>query len=158
MVAQQHFQHRLARLLDLVAVGGDDHALADHRGAGGLQLGHLLDFHQAHAASALQREVGVIAERGHFDAHGLAGLNEQRARGSRELLAVDSESYVSHKNSVDICDGRLQRFENPESLDAQSYESPDRPMTHRLSARTCSSRQPFQTGTACRPDDLQILF
>ena len=85
MVAQQQFQHRLARLLDLVAVGGDDHALADHRRARGLQLGHLLDLHQAHAASALQREVGVIAERRHFDAHGLARLNEQRPRGSREL-------------------------------------------------------------------------
>ena len=69
MVAQQHLEHRLARLLDLVAVGGDDHALADHRGARGLQLGHLLDLHQAHAASALQRKVGVVAKRRHFDAH-----------------------------------------------------------------------------------------
>src|SRR6185503_4951203 len=36
MVAEQHFNHRLAGLMDLKAVGGDDHALADHGGAGGL--------------------------------------------------------------------------------------------------------------------------
>ena len=62
MVAQQHLEHRLARLLDLVAVGSDDHALANHRRARSLQLGHLLNLHQAHAASALQREVGVVAK------------------------------------------------------------------------------------------------
>ncbi len=54
MISQQHFDHAFAGLVDLVAVGGDDHAFADHRGAGSLQLGHLLDFDQAHAACALQ--------------------------------------------------------------------------------------------------------
>ena len=77
MIGEQHFEHGLARLLDLRTVGGDDHAFADHRGAGGLQLGHFLDLHQAHAASALQGQIGVIAERRHFDAHALAGFNEQ---------------------------------------------------------------------------------
>ncbi len=100
MVGEQQLEHRLARLLDLVALGGDHHALGDRRGARGLQLGHLLDFHQAHAAGALQREAGVIAERRHLDARALAGLNEQRPRGNGELLAVDSEGYVSHKNQL----------------------------------------------------------
>src|SRR5579862_2582891 len=100
MVPEQQFKHRLAGLLDLITFGGDDHALADHRGAGGLQFGHFLDLHQTHAASALQRKVGVIAKGGHFDAHGLAGLNEQRARGGGELLAIDSEIYISHEAVV----------------------------------------------------------
>ena len=65
-------------------------------GARGLQLGHLLHLHQAHAASALQRKIGVVAERRHLDAHALAGLNEQRPRRSRELLAVNCEIYISH--------------------------------------------------------------
>src|SRR5579863_8791968 len=76
MIAQQHLQHRLPRLLDLIAVGSDDHALAYHRGARGLQLRYLLDLHQAHAARALQREVGLITKRRHFYARALAGLDK----------------------------------------------------------------------------------
>src|ERR1019366_6213569 len=45
MVGEQQLEHGLARLLDLVALGGDHHALSDRRGARGLQLGHPLDFH-----------------------------------------------------------------------------------------------------------------
>jgi hypothetical protein len=100
MIAEQQLEHRLARLLDLVALGGDDHAFGDRRGAGGLQLGHLLDFGPAHAARALQRQVGVVAERRHLDARALAGLNEERPRGNGEFLAVDSEGYVSHKAAI----------------------------------------------------------
>ena len=85
-----------ARLLDLGTVARHDHPLADHGRARRLQLGHLLDFYQAHAASALQRQVGVIAERRHFDPHALARLNEKRARGRGDLLAVDSEIHISH--------------------------------------------------------------
>jgi hypothetical protein len=54
-------------------------------------------FDQAHAASALQRQVGVVAERGDLDAHGLAGLNEQRPRRGRDLLAVHCKCHISHK-------------------------------------------------------------
>ncbi len=99
MVAQQQFDHSFARLTHFIAVGLNDHALGHHRGAGGLKLGHLLDFDNAHTASALQRESGVIAKRGHLDAHGLAGLDQQRPSGSREFLSVDRKRYVRHKNS-----------------------------------------------------------
>ena len=98
MVAEQHFEHGLARLRDLRAFGGDDHALGDRRGAGGLQLGHLLDADDAHAAGGLERKAGVVAEGGNLDAVGAAGFNEQRARGCGELLAVDSEGNVSHSD------------------------------------------------------------
>ena len=98
MIPQQQFDHRLPRLLDLFAIRSDDHPFADHRGTRRLQLWHLLDLHQAHAASALQREIGVIAKRRHLDAHGLAGLNQQRPRRSGYLLAINSKCYVSHNN------------------------------------------------------------
>ena len=62
MVAEQQLDHGFASLADLVAVGGDDHAFADDGSAGGLELGHLLDFDDAHAACALQREARVITE------------------------------------------------------------------------------------------------
>ena len=63
-------------------------------------LGIFSISHQAHAASALQREAGVIAERRHFDAHGLAGFDQQRPRRSGDLFAVDGDVYVSHKNPL----------------------------------------------------------
>src|SRR5208283_851606 len=96
MVAEQQLQHGLSRLLDLVAFSGDDHALCDRSGAGGLQLGHLLDFDQAHAARALERQARVVAEGRHLDARALAGFNEERPRGNGKLLAVNSKGYVSH--------------------------------------------------------------
>ena len=86
VVAEQQLQRGLARLRDLGRLGRDDHALGDRRGAGGLQLRHLLDAHDAHAAGGLQREAGVVAEGGNLDAGGLAGVNQQRARGCGELL------------------------------------------------------------------------
>ena len=97
MIAQQQFHHALARLLDLVAVSDYNHAFAYDRGAGSLQLGHLLDFHQAHAARALQRKIRVIAKRRYFDAHSLAGFNQQGPSRGRDLLAVDSKIHISHK-------------------------------------------------------------
>ena len=96
MVAEQQLQRGLAGLGDLGRLGLDDHAFGDRRGAGGLQLGHLLDADDAHAAGGLQREAGVVAEGGDLDARGLAGLDEQRARGCGELFAVYGKGYVSH--------------------------------------------------------------
>src|ERR1039457_691874 len=48
MVAKQQLNHRLARLTYFIAIGGDDHALRYDGRAGGLELGHLLDFDDAH--------------------------------------------------------------------------------------------------------------
>ena len=89
MVAEQQLDHRLARLTHLIAVGRDDHALGHGRGAGGLKLGHLLDLHDTHAAGALQRKPGIIAKRGHFNAHALAGFDQQRPRGAVSYTHLD---------------------------------------------------------------------
>jgi hypothetical protein len=94
MVAEQHLQRGFAGLGDFGGLGLDDHALGDRSGAGGLQLGHFLDADDAHAAGGLQREAGVVAEGGDLDAGGLAGFNEQGARGGGELLAVYNERDV----------------------------------------------------------------
>ncbi len=96
MVAEQHFNGGFARLRDLRTFGGDDHALGDRGGACGLQLRHFFDANDTHAARGLEREAGVVAEGRDLDAVGAAGFNEQRARGSAELLAVDGEGNVSH--------------------------------------------------------------
>ncbi len=83
MVGEQDFKRGLARLHHLLGLRLHHHAFGDGRGAGGLHLGHLFDFDQAHAACALERESGVVAEGGNLDAILLAGLNEQGALGSR---------------------------------------------------------------------------
>ncbi len=79
--------------MNFVGVGRNHHAFGDHRRARGLQLRHLLNPHQAHAASALQREIRVVAERRHFDARILAGFDQQRPRRRGDVLAVDREVY-----------------------------------------------------------------
>ena len=99
MVAEQQLQGGLAGLGDLGGLGLDDHAFGDRGGAGGLELRHLLDADDAHAAGGLQREAGVVTEGGDLDAGGLAGLDEQRARGGGDLFAVYGEGYVWHLNS-----------------------------------------------------------
>lgn len=97
MVAEQELQRGFAGLGDLRGLGGDVHALGDRGGAGGLELGHLLDAHHAHAAGSLQREIGVVTEGGNLDAGRLAGINEQRACGCGEFLAVYGKGYVWHR-------------------------------------------------------------
>src|SRR4051812_31063600 len=54
MIAEQELDGSLARLLDLVTLAGDDHAISDGNRARGLQLRHLLDADDAHAAGGLQ--------------------------------------------------------------------------------------------------------
>ena len=61
-------------------IGAHDHAFGSDQRAGGLQLGHFFDFHQAHAAGGLERQARVIAERRNFRADALGGFNHQRAR------------------------------------------------------------------------------
>ncbi len=96
MIAQQQLDGGFARLRDLIVIGVDHHAFRYRGGAGGLQLGHLFQAHQAHAASCLQRKAGVVTERGNRDTRGTAGLNQQRACGCGDLLAIDGKGYVSH--------------------------------------------------------------
>ena len=62
MISQEQLNHRLARLADLIGIGGHHHSVSDLDGAGRLQLRHLFDAHQAHAAGSLKREAGIIAE------------------------------------------------------------------------------------------------
>ena len=97
MVAEEQLQCGFPGLGDFRGFGGDVHALGDRGGAGGLELGHLLDADDAHAAGGLEGEAGVVTEGGDLDAVGLAGVDEQRACGGGEGLAVYGEGYVWHK-------------------------------------------------------------
>src|SRR5215471_9237368 len=99
VIGQQKLQHALARLLDLGTVGANHHSLGRDQRAGGLQLGHFLNFDQAHAASGLQREPGVVAERRNFGSNPLGRFDYQGARGNLDIAVVDfqvDEFLFSH--------------------------------------------------------------
>jgi hypothetical protein len=93
MVRQQKLVHAALRLLDLLALRGDDHAVGDGDGAGGLQLRHLLDAHEAHATRSLQREVRVVAERWNVEPFFAAHVDETRAFGNFKQLFVNRNFY-----------------------------------------------------------------
>ena len=80
MVGEQEFQHVFARGGHLRRFGAHHHAFGHRQRAGRHQLGHLLHFHQAHAAGGLQRQAFVIAERRNLDAGAFGGVDHQRAR------------------------------------------------------------------------------
>jgi hypothetical protein len=75
VVDEQKLHLPLARLLDFFVVDVDLHAVADGRGATGLQFRHALDFDEAHAALPDDRERRVIAEVGNVDVGSLGGLD-----------------------------------------------------------------------------------
>jgi hypothetical protein len=90
VVDEQELDHRVLGFLDLVGLGVDDHAVADRRRAGGLELGDALDLDQAHAAGADRlTELGLVTEdgistRGRVHQHGPGG------RGHRLPLSSNS--------------------------------------------------------------------
>ena len=96
VVAEQQFDGRLAGLRDFRRFSDEDLAFGNRGGAGGLELGHFFLPDDAHAAGCLQAEAGVIAEGWDLDAGFAAGFDEQRPRGSRQLLSIDCEGYVWH--------------------------------------------------------------
>ncbi len=100
VVAEQELERGLARLGDFRGFGRNDHALGDGGGAGRLQLGHLLDAHDAHATGRLQAEAGVITEGRDIDAGGFAGFDEEGARRGGDFLSVYGKGYVWHIKSL----------------------------------------------------------
>src|ERR1043166_5580926 len=53
VIREQKLEHRPLRLFNLFALRSDNHAVRARDGAGGLQLWHFLDAHQAHATRRL---------------------------------------------------------------------------------------------------------
>ena len=96
MIAEQQLDGRFARLGNLFRLGDEHLALGHGGGASGLQLRHFFLAHDAHAARGLQAEPRVVAESWNLDAHLAARLDEQRSRGSCQLLSIDCEGYVWH--------------------------------------------------------------
>src|ERR1700739_993028 len=98
MIAKQKFYRGLACLCNFRRLCGEHLAFSYCRCASGLELRHLLLAHNAHAARRAQADPRVVAERSNFDACLAASLNQQRPCGSRQLLSINGEGYVSHSS------------------------------------------------------------
>src|SRR5207248_2682440 len=91
MVDQEELEHALLVFVHLLGGGLDHHAFGDVDGAGRLQLRHLLDFDQAHAADGDRRHLGMRAEDRDVDADLLGGVEDERPLGHGHRLTVDGE-------------------------------------------------------------------
>src|SRR5260370_34351714 len=89
MIGEQELDHRTLSLLNLFALCRDYHAVGADDRAGGVQLWHLLEAHQAHGARRLQSEVGVVTERRNVETVFAAHVNQARPFRDLELSGVD---------------------------------------------------------------------
>ena len=114
VVDEQEFEHRGLRRLGSVARGLDDHAVGHARVAADLQLGHLFDFDQTHAAVARNAQARVVAVVRHFHAGPLRGLDDVQPVFDRHFAAVDfecghAELLLNASRSPTLPDGRCAR-------------------------------------------------
>jgi len=104
MVGQQEFEHELARISHLFRIRSHHHAFGYNLRATRLELRSLLHFDQAHAASALQRQSRVVAERRNLYSEVPRRFNNQRAGRNLDLAVVDFQL-----NQFRFCHGFLPR-------------------------------------------------
>src|SRR5688572_15120398 len=96
MVDQKKFHHRLAHRYYLGTLGQYRHALGHLCVAGDLQLGHLLDFDQTHAAIAGDRKLRMIAVMRDRNSRLGRHLNDGLPFDGADFLAVDNNFYWIH--------------------------------------------------------------
>ncbi len=94
VVDQQEFHHRALELQRLFTADGDLHAIHDRRGAGRCRLGRLFHVDQAHAAVGGDRQLLVVAEARDRNAGLVGGLDDHRALGHDQGLAVDFDGHM----------------------------------------------------------------
>ena len=94
VVDEQELHHRTLELQRLLAAGGDLHAVHHRGGAGRRRLRRLLHVHQAHAAVGGNRQLLVVAEARNGDAGLVGGLDDHRALGHDQRLAIDLDGDV----------------------------------------------------------------
>ena len=88
VIDEQKFAHRTLRFFDLGTRGRDDHSVSAGDRARRLQLRHLVDAHQTHAARRLHLEVLVITKRRNAVSVFAAHVDQRRALFGLDLDAV----------------------------------------------------------------------
>ena len=97
VVDEQELDHRALGVVHALRLRVDDHAVADRRGAAGLQLRDALDLHQAHAARADGlAELGLVTEDGDLGvAVRVRGVDQDHPLGRVDLATVEGEGDLS---------------------------------------------------------------
>ena len=91
VVGEQELDHGALSFLNLFALRRDHHAIGANDRAGGLQLRHLLNADQTHAARRLQSEIGVVAERRNVETIFAAHVDQARAFRDLKVFGVDGD-------------------------------------------------------------------
>lgn len=99
-----HFEERLAHLLDVGRVSFDDHAIVRLRSAGGNGIADAFHFDNAETAAAEGIEPVIIAESGDVFLETLGDLVDRFALGERGLLAIDGDGELRGDDGIGIVD------------------------------------------------------
>src|SRR5206468_7699989 len=91
VVDQVELHDRLARLLDAVGLGQDDHPVDRRRVAGDRGSWRLLDVHHAEAALPGDREAGMVTVVRDLDADLPRRLDQVRSGRNLDRVAVDRQ-------------------------------------------------------------------
>src|SRR5262249_14432244 len=91
VIGEQKLGHSTLRLFDLLTLRGDHHAISADDGAGSLQLRHLFDTYQTHAARCLECKIGVVAEGGNVETFVATNIDQARAFGHLKGAAIYSD-------------------------------------------------------------------
>jgi hypothetical protein len=91
MIGEQELEHVLARAVHLHGIGPDDHAVGCDQSARGLELRHLFNFHQTHAACRLQREARIVAERRDLNSLPFRRFDNKSSLIRGDLVAIERE-------------------------------------------------------------------
>ncbi len=89
VVDEQELEGGAPGLVHLRCARVHHHTVGDDRVARDLELGHLLDFDQAHAAVAVHCQIRMPAEVGDVDSDLVGSPDHRRSRGDLDLLAVN---------------------------------------------------------------------
>ena len=113
-------------------------AVAHRPGAGGDRLRRALQFDEAHAAIAGDRQPLVEAEARDLGPRGLAACSSVYSGGNLDLDAVDDE--LGHAFSLGGCESFASRFRGPETIENGKLASP------RLRGEGCRRQQACAAG------------
>ena len=124
VLGQQQFDDQPARFADAARVGADLHAFGDRHRAGGDQVLHAFDFHDADAAGTDRLQPLDVAERGDADARLPRGMENRRALGDFDRHIVDRQ--LDHACLGSVCSIVIMETlfaERPSSAAATSFAS-----------------------------------
>jgi hypothetical protein len=100
---QGQIEHGRAHAHHLGMLCVDDHAVAGGQVTRGGRAAHALDVHEARAAGAERRAIGILAELWQRDVEAVDGLEHRRATRELDAPAVDGDDHA--RSMIPNCSG-----------------------------------------------------